>query len=265
MEYECFNGQVAVITGAGGEIGGGTAEALAKYGIKLALIDIHQGRLNETVDNLTKMGVAPDRIFHKFGDVTKSDDVTSFVDDVMRTFGKINILLNVVGAKRIKVLKNASMEDFDWCINGNLKSIFMMTQACQPHLVATKGNVINVSSVSGMRPVWGALPYAMAKAAVDQFTRCVSQEMAPQGVRVNAVSPGALKSRFNIRFGDIFTQESQLERYFDVAGRSIPLGYMGTWKDVVPTIVFLASDMAPFITGAVIAVDGGYVNTCSCP
>ena len=164
-----------------------------------------------------------------------------------------------------QVLKNTTEADFDWCINGNVRSTVLMTQKCLPYLMEAKGNVVNMTSVSGQRPVWGALPYAMAKAAVDQFTRCTSQELAPAGVRVNAVSPGALESRFNIRFGDIFTTEEQLEKYFDVAGRSIPLGYMGTWRDVVPTIMFLASDRAPFITGAVVQVDGGYVNTCNVP
>ncbi len=114
----------------------------------------------------------------------------------------------------------------------------------------------------GMRPVWGALPYTMAKAAVDQFTRSIATELSSKGVRVNAVAPGALKSRFNMRFGDILTSEEQLQKYYDVAGRSIPLGYMGTWEDVVPTVLFVASEKkASFITGTIIPVDGSYVNT----
>ncbi len=113
-----------------------------------------------------------------------------------------------------------------------------------------------------MRPVWGALPYTMAKAAVDQFTRSIATELSSKGVRVNAVAPGALKSRFNMRFGDILTSEEQLQKYYDVAGRSIPLGYMGTWEDVVPTVLFVASEKkASFITGTIIPVDGSYVNT----
>ena len=139
--------------------------------------------------------------------------------------------------------------------------MFLVTKTCLPLLAEQKGNIINISSVSGMRPVWGALPYTMAKAAVDQFTRSISQELAPKGIRVNAVAPGALKSRFNMRFGDILTTEEQLMKYYDVAGRSIPLGYMGTWEDVVPTILFLGSDKSTFITGTVIPVDGSYVNT----
>jgi len=265
MDYECFNGQVAVISGGGGEIGGGTAMQLGKWGACLALIDLDQGRLNDIVQKLTSSGVPRSKIFDRIGNVTVQDDVTSFIEDTAQKFGKINILINVVGAKRIKTLQTASMEDWDWCFNGNMKSTFMMSKAAVPHLIKTKGNIINISSVSGMRPVWGALPYACSKAGVDQFTRCVSQELAPHGVRVNAVSPGALHSRFNMRFGDIFTKEEQLETYFDVAGRSIPIGYLGNCEHIIPTIVFLASDKVEFVTGAVIAVDGGYVCTCNCP
>ena len=265
MDYSCFAGQVVVITGAGGELGGGTAMEVARNGANLALIDIHQGRLAETVTKLQAEGVDDSRILHMVGDVTKADQVQAFVDSISQKFGKTNVLVNVVGAKRIKILQNMTEEDFDWCWDGNVRSTMLMTKACLPMLKESKGNVVNITSVSGQRPVWGALPYAMAKAAVDQFTRCTSQELAPHGVRVNAVSPGALESRFNIRFGDIFQTEEQLAKYFDIAGRSIPIGYMGTWRDVVPTIVFLASDRAEFVTGAVVAVDGGYVNTCNVP
>lgn len=265
MDFECFRDQVAVITGGGGELGTGCCVELAKWGAKLALIDIHEGRLSACIDKLVKSGVPRGQIFDKVGDVTHQDTVTSFINDTVKTFGKINILINIVGTKRIKNLQNSTMEDWDWCINGNIKAMVMMCQAVLPHLKITKGNIVNISSVSGMRPVWGALPYAVTKAGMDQFTRCTAQELAPLGIRVNAVSPGALKSEFNIRFGDIFTKQSQLETYFEVAGRSIPIGYMGDWTNVVPTIIFLASDKIEFTTGAVIAVDGGYVCTSCCP
>lgn len=265
MNYDCFKGQVAVITGGGGELGTGCSVELTRWGASVALIDIHEGRLSACVDKLVKSGVPRSQIFDRVGDCTNQDTITSFVNDAVKTFGKINILINIVGCKRIKTLQTSTMDDWDWCINGTIKSMVMMCQACLPHLKQTKGNIINISSVSGMRPVWGALPYAVTNAAKDQFTRCTAQELAPLGIRVNCVAPGALKSEFNMRFGDIFTKQSQLETYFDVAGRSIPIGYMGDWTHVVPTIIFLASDKVEFTTGAVIPVDGGYVCTSACP
>ena len=90
-------------------------------------------------------------------------------------------------------------------------------------------------------------------------------ELAPSGIRVNAVSPGAPESHFNIHFRDIFCTEEQLAKSFDITGCSIPIGYCSTWRDIVPTIVFLASDRESFITGAIVPVDGGYINTCYCP
>ncbi len=148
---------------------------VAQNGANLALIDIHEGRLTETVQKLKSEGVSSRRILTKIGDVTKADEIKEFVDEIGQKFGQINVLVNVVGAKRIKVLKNMTEADFDWCLNGNVRSTFLMTQTCLPLLTESKGNVVNITSVSGQRPVWGALPYAMAKAAVDQFTRCTSQ------------------------------------------------------------------------------------------
>ena len=130
----------AYVTGAGGEIGGGTAVETAKWGANLALIDIHEGRLHETVDKLISNGVEKDRIYSQVGDVTNIDVIKSFVAESVKKFGKINSLINVVGAKRIKVLQNMSAADLDHCINGNIKSTLFMTQECLPHLKETKGN-----------------------------------------------------------------------------------------------------------------------------
>merc|ERR1712025_668621 len=152
------------------------------------------------------------------------------------------------------------------CLDGNLKVTFMMTQACLPHLISSKGQIINMSSFSGSRPMWEILPYCMAKAGIDIMTKCLSMELASKGVRVNAIAPAALKSRFNIRFGDIFTSEEQLQKYYKCAGLSIPLGRVGTCEDnIVPLIMFMGSDKATFINGTVIIVDGAYSNTCHCP
>lgn len=128
--------------GAGGEIGGGTAVETARWGANLALVDIHEGRLQETIDKLISNGVQKDKIYSQVGDVTNIDDIRSFVAQSVKKFGKINSLINVVGAKRIKVLQNMSHADLDHCINGNIKSTLFMTQECLPHLKETKGILV---------------------------------------------------------------------------------------------------------------------------
>jgi len=271
MDYSCYADQVIVITGGGGEIGGGTAKAMSKWGAKLALIDIHEGRLNEVLAKVAENGLPKSHIYSVVGDVMKQDVVTAFCAGAMEKFGKIDFLLNVVGTKRIKGLETCTMEDMDWCLDGNVKTTYMMCKACIPHLLESKGQIINLSSFSGARPMWEILPYSIAKAGVDIMTKCLCMEFASRGVRVNAIAPAALRSRFNVRFGDIFQTEEQLKKYYMMAGLSLPLarGYdneVGTCETaVVPLIMFMGSDKAPFINGTVITVDGGYSNTVYTP
>lgn len=271
MDYSCYNGQVIVITGAGGEIGGGTAKAMSKWGAKLALIDIHEGRLNEILAKVKENGLPASHVYSVIGDVMKQDTVTEFVKGAVAKFGKLDFVLNVVGTKRIRGLESCTMEDMDWCIDGNIKTTYMMCKACIPYLLETKGQIMNMSSFSSSRPMWEILPYSIAKAGIDIMTRCMSMEFAKRGVRVNAIAPAALRSRFNMRFGDIFTTEEQLENYYKAAGQVLPLaqGYgneVSTCeKAVVPLIMFMGSDKAPFINGTVITVDGGYSNTVYVP
>ena len=134
MDYSCFNGQVAVITGAGGEIGGGTALEMASHGASLALVDIHEERLNETVGKLREKGVPDDRILAKLGDVTKADQVKGFISDVVAKFGdKIHILVNIVGAKRIKVSSSKHTQFAIICNSQSEKLILVLSHIISLH------------------------------------------------------------------------------------------------------------------------------------
>lgn len=265
VDYNCYRGKVVAIFGGGGEIGGGCAVELAKHGARLALVDIDEGRLSQRVHDLKAVGLKAEDLFFMLGNMRKPDDVEKVVKGMVAKLGKIDVVINCVGAKKIKTLATCSVEDLDYVLEGNVKTFFLICKATMQHLIISKGNIVNVSSVSGLRPIWGALPYTVAKAGVDQMTKCLAMELAPKGVRSNSVCPGALKSEFNLRFNDCFSDPAQLEPYFDIVKRSVPLPRIGLPTDVIPCILFLASDAASFVTGVTMAVDGAYQHTSHVP
>lgn len=270
VDYNSYKGKVVAIFGGGGDIGGGCAVELSKFGAKLALIDLDEGRLSQRVKDVKANGVTDKDLFVMLGDMRKPDDVEKAVDGMVAKLGKIDVVINSVGVKKIMSLENTSLEDLDYVLTGNVKTFFMICKTTMKHLVESRGNIVNVSSISGLRPIWGALPYTMAKAACDHMTKCLSVELAPKGVRSNSVCPCALKSDFNLRFNDVFSDPKMNVGYFDNVKRTVPLctGPMegiGAPKDVIPAILFFGSDSASFITGVTMAIDGAYQHTAMHP
>lgn len=269
MDYSCYADQVVVITGAGGEHGGGVAVGLSKWGPKLALIDIHEGRLNERLQQIKDNGLPDSHIFSMIGDLMKQETREAFVEGLTNKFGnQIHMLLNVVGTKRIKNCMETTPEDLDWCLDGNIKLTFSMIQLCVPYMknLPTGACILNMGSFSSQRPMPEIVAYCMAKAGIDIMTKCISLEFAPYNIRANCIAPAALRSRFNIRFGDIFNTEEQIEKYYHFASMAIPVKPLGNPQDnVVPFLMYLGSDKAKFINGAVIVIDGAYSQTMSNP
>jgi len=263
MDYSCFENKVCVITGAGGEIGGGTARQLAGWGAHLALLDNDEGRLEDIQYKCAEAkGLRKNKILIMHGDLLQEKTVTKFVDAVVSTFGeKIDFLLNIVGTKKISTLETCTVGDLKWMLEGNICTTFMMTKACRPYLINAKGCVLNMSSYCALRPQEATMGYCVAKAGLESLTRCNAMELAKYGVRVNAIQPGPLISRNNLTSG-CFKSEEQLEGYFKAAARHMPLGWVGNVDEhIVPLIMFMASDKATFICGSVIPVEAGYNNT----
>jgi NAD(P)-dependent dehydrogenase (short-subunit alcohol dehydrogenase family) len=142
----------------------------------------------------------------------------------------------------------------------NLRAPFRLMRATAPHLAARQGSIVNVSSVNGLRSFPGVLAYCVSKAGVDQLTRCAAIEMAPLGVRVNAVNPGVTVTNLHRRSG---MDETQYAAFLERAKTTHPLGRPGRPDDVAETIVFLASDRASWMTGETIPIDGGRHLTCA--
>ena len=145
-------------------------------------------------------------------------------------------------------------------LNVNVRTIFFLMQKALPSLIERRGNVVNVSSVTGLRAFPGVLAYCVSKAALDQLTRCSALELASQGVRVNAVNPGVVVTEIHKRGGmNVDAYEAFLER----SKKTHPLGRVGRPEEIAELILFLASERAGWITGATYSIDGGRAQTCA--
>ncbi|XP_011692393.1 PREDICTED: dehydrogenase/reductase SDR family member 4-like [Wasmannia auropunctata] len=250
-----FAGKVVLITGASSGIGAATAIHLANLGAKLSIT----GRNKENLDKVAEQ-CGQTKPFIVTGELTNENDVKNIIDSTIKHYGKLDVLVNNAGILDGGSIENTTMEQYDNCFNVNVRSVFHLTTLAVPHLIESKGNIVNVSSVTGLRSFPGCLAYCMSKAAVDQFTRCVALELAPKQVRVNAVNPGVIVTNLHRRSGRY--GEDELESFFEHSKDTHALGRTGNTSEVAKTIAFLASDDASFITGATLPVDGGRHAMC---
>ncbi len=210
-------------------------------------------------------GVKKEDIFTVTGDVTVKEDVQRIMDATIEYYGKLDVLVNNAGATRKRNMETCEIEDLDWCFNVLVRSVFMMTKAATPHLEKTKGAIINMSSLAGLRPLHYAVPYSMCKGMVDRFAQIASVGLGAKGIRVNCVNPAAVKTdMFNKKDGPGGTPEAA-QKYLDWCCKAIPLGRIGEIEEVARLVTFLASPPAKFITGTLFLIDGSYSNTSYIP
>lgn len=207
-------------------------------------------RLNAVADEIRNANGAPPLAI--VADV--NDDTDRIIDETIQQFGQLDVLINNAGIVDRGSLLDIDMEAFDRIWNTNLRSVVKLTKLAVPHLERTKGNVVNISSIAGLRPVANVLAYCISKSALDQFTKCVALELAPKGIRVNSVNPGIIDTPI---FRTMGIDTETAKQYFDVAKKTFPLGRVGEVKDTSAAIAYLASDSANFITGVLFPVDGG--------
>ncbi|OQV11704.1 putative 3-oxoacyl-[acyl-carrier-protein] reductase FabG [Hypsibius exemplaris] len=251
-------GKVALITGASSGIGAATSILFAKLGAKLSLTGRNIQNLEEVARQCAEHSQhgAP---FLVAGELTDEADVENIVKKTLANFGSLDILVNNAGVLETGSIENTSLEKFDKVMNCNVRAIFHLTTLCVPHLISTKGNIVNVSSVNGIRAFAGVLAYNISKSAVDQFTRCVALELAPKQVRVNSVNPGVVITELQKRGG---MDQAAYAAFLERAKTTHALGRPGEPHEVADAIAFLASDAASFITGANLPVDGGRHAMC---
>jgi NAD(P)-dependent dehydrogenase (short-subunit alcohol dehydrogenase family) len=250
-----FQGKVALVTGATSGIGRACAFAFSQAGAQVTITGRREQELRKTAAEMRKNDV---EIIA--GDVTREDDRRRIVEGTFSRFGGIDVLVNSAGIIGSGTIENATLRQWDEMLDINVRSVFRLTQLALPSLIERKGNVVNISSVAGMRSFPNVLAYCVSKAAVDQLTRCASLELAPKGVRVNAVNPGVVLTNLHRSSGmDEVTYSKFLER----GKETHPIGRVGSAEEVADLVLFLASEKAGWITGVTYSIDGGRANTCA--
>ena len=253
-----FTGKVVLITGASSGIGAATAVHLSRLGASLSLTGRNDDNLKKVAGQCLVSGTQP-KPFLITGDLTNEADTQQILDLTVKHFGKLDVLVNNAGILEAGSIESTSLEQFDRLFNTNVRSLYHLTMLAVPYLIETKGNVVNVSSVNGMRSFPGVLAYCMSKAAVDQFTRCVALDLAPKKVRVNSVNPGVVITEIHKRGG---MDSEAYEKFLEHSKQTHALGRPGQPDEVARAIAFLASDDSSFITGATLPVDGGRQAMC---
>lgn len=253
-----FASRVVLITGASSGIGAGTAEFLATKGAWLVLVGRNEENLKSVAAKCIPTHGAPEPL-QIVADVTNEADAKRIIDTAIEKFKKLHVLVNNAGIVKQGSIVTGTLEDYDTVMNVNVRSIFHLTQLAVPHLIATKGNIVNVSSVNGMRSFPGVLAYNMSKSAIDQFTQCVALELADKGVRVNSVNPGVIVTNIHKRAG---MDDQTYAAFLEHSKSTHALGRAGNVLEVAEAIAFLASDRASFITGTLVPVDGGRHSMC---
>ena len=242
-----FAGKTAVVTGGSRGLGRAVCLELAKDGANVVLCYAgNEAAAGETVAACEALGA---KALAVRCDVAKADEVKVLMDAAVQAFGRIDILVNNAGITRDGLLMMMKEEDFDAVINANLKGAFLCMKAASRLMMKQRwGRIVNLSSVVGLRGNAGQVNYAASKAGVIGMTKSLAKELATRGVTVNAVAPGFIDT-------DMTAAMPQAAREATLA--SIPMGRMGAPEDVAKAVAFLASDEAAYVTGQVLAVDGG--------
>jgi NAD(P)-dependent dehydrogenase (short-subunit alcohol dehydrogenase family) len=252
-----FKEKVVVITGATSGIGQAAALRFAEAGATVAAIGRNEDALNEVAKRIRQAGGkgVPLR-----ADISNDDEAKHAVAQTLERCGGIDVLVNAAGHISSGTIEDTDPDAWDAMLNVNLRAVFRLMQEALPALSERRGNIVNVSSVTGLRAFPGVLAYCVSKAGLDQLTRCAALELAVRGVRVNAVNPGVVVTEIHKRGG---MNEEQYAAFLERSKQTHPLGRVGQAREVAELIYFLASDKASWITGATYSVDGGRAQTCA--
>lgn len=242
--------KIALITGASRGIGKGIAEVFAKNGANVAFTYNASADAAAALENeLQQYGI---KAKGYKSDASKYDQAQQLVEEVLKDFGSIDILINNAGITKDNLLMRISEEDFDKVIEVNLKSVFNLTKAViKPMMKQRFGSIINMSSVVGVKGNAGQTNYAASKAGILGFTKSVALELGSRNIRCNAVAPGFIETEMTDKL-----DENTVKGWRD----AIPLKRGGTPEDVANVCVFLASEMSAYVTGQTINVDGGMLT-----
>jgi len=249
--------KVVIITGATSGIGRAVALRFAKALARIVAIGRNRSALEDVASEIKNAG---GECFTLAADLTNESDSRLVIDTAVNEFGRLDVLVNAAGHISTGSIEDTTLNAWDAMMNVNLRAVFHLMQTATPHLIKTKGNVVNISSVTGLRSFPGVLAYCVSKAAVDQLTRCAALELAPKGVRVNAVNPGVVITEIHKRGG---MSQDNYANFLEHSKTTHPLGRVGRASEVAELVFYLASEKASWITGATYQIDGGRALTCA--
>jgi NAD(P)-dependent dehydrogenase (short-subunit alcohol dehydrogenase family) len=250
------NGRVAVVTGASSGIGRATANRLAKDQCAVLAVGRDEAALADVCAGIEREG---GRAAWFAADVMSADAPGAIVGRALSVFGGLDVLVNAAGIIASGPVDATSDELWDRMFAINVRAPFRLIRAAWDALVARRGSVVNISSVAGLRAFPGLAAYCVSKSAVDQLTRVAALDLAPHGVRVNAVNPGVVVTNLHRRGG---MDDAKYAAFVEHSRSTHPLGRTGTPEEVADLIAYLASPAAGWITGETIAIDGGRHLTC---
>ena len=241
-----FNGKVAIVTGAASGIGRATALRLGEEGATLYLADINEEGLAETLEMLPEgTGSKTARL-----DVTSSEACTKLVADCVASHGRLDMLCNIAGIAMCKHLADISDQEWQRMIGINLNGVFFMCRAAMPHLIESKGSIVNMSSSAGLEGQAYNSAYCATKAGVLMFSKSLALEFSKQQVRVNAICPGMVKTPLT----DTFDMPEGAD--MGLLGRMFPLLEGADPSEIAAAVAYLVSEEARFITGIALPIDG---------
>lgn len=239
--------KIAVITGGGSGIGRATAKLFAAEGAQIIIAEINEAQAQQVAGEIGTSALAIPT------DVTNEDSINALFAQVRERFGKLDILISNAGRPWISTSLKATNEDWEACINLNLKSTWLCARAAHP-LMKHGGSIVTTASTQGYRSNDRSFPYSAAKGGLLGLTRNLAVEYAPNHIRVNAIIPGQIESVRTDSYFDSFTDPAEARRR---VLSTFPLGRLGQPEDIAKAALFLASDDAEWITGIWLVVDGG--------
>ena len=256
MDNSCAD-KVVLVTGSTSGIGHAVALRFAQASARVVALGRDQSALGVVKNEIATLGTEALTIA---ADITNENDLRRALDAAIEKFGRLDILVNAAGHISGGSIENTAPAAWDAMMDVNLRAVFLLMQMAAPHLISSGGNVVNISSVTGLRSFPGILAYCVSKAGLDQLTRCAALELAPKGVRVNAVNPGVVVTEIHKRGG---MSDEEYQRFLEHSKTTHPLGRVGDPKEIAELVFFLASDKAAWITGATHQIDGGRALTCA--
>jgi len=251
-----FEGKVILVTGSSSGIGEAIAVLFAQLGGRVVVTGRNEARIQGVVEKCLKISPKQLKPLAVVADLTVDEDIHRLIKETIDEWGQIDVLINSAGAaRRCPVGDPNSVDVFDFAIKTELRSAFVVSNLAVPHLIKSKGVIVNIGAP--LKPYPGFGPGMIAKAGIEMMTKALALELGPKGVRVNSVSPGMIDTPWAAAMGlpadDLKTMSEGMKAFAE----TLPVPRMGQPADVAAAVVFLASNNSAYITGSSLPVDGG--------